>query len=953
MMRAIYSGAIALTLGFMLLSATVQATEPSTGVSQQPASLPTLHRGADLKAKRGGPVIKHTDGIEALTQPPPLFERPDFGENPDWVHVAPGQAAVYEYQPQTGTFSLVNQTPPLYTHQMQQAMQLVPAWLRMRVTDNLLRTSASTVARVSEFITAISQADDAADIMDEVCFLLAWISPEYLGGNPFADIPAMSLDLVADNARMIYANAAELPWVDIVELPDRHMTTLKYTNGDTEETIDPFVYYMFVVHPVLDGEFPVLVNPETGVTNVEAPEGLFWRSHLWSAEPRQRGYATHYLLHNPEDITDAEVQNWDSSCSGGLGLCDVDPLRIITADDGTVCLGEWSPDGGVITAITMPVEQAWADGTSKLLRNLLLYGRGDVRITNSDHVLVLADTAIPGDVDICAVLQQEGVPWCTVVPPADLTETLLADYHKLVVPNGQSSAVFAKLTELREAIETWVKAGNMLQMHLATLSADTTLPGGVVARAASAFGSDAMVLRGHPVLRDVILQATSIYNGESYELSGDRPVGGDTSVVSLLGWWVSQNMFDWIGERQAVDPRNVERTVYPVRIARNHYGNCGELQDMLGSASRTALLPSVNVSNSAEDHVWNEFFSGNAWHPHQVTWSDGPTVIDKPSVAMDTTNGGGKEITAVNAWRPDGATFNNTGLYTDTVTITVKLTDADGLPVPGGRVFIATENYYDHSQLTITTAAYTDGDGVAVFTLGDNRNYYIQLHSELLGTIPAPQQVGLAVSDTEAIAGANFTLEKSFDASYESSRISDAPDTAARTDVAATVSASVITLQRLPGLFTGAELPFSMPRDTAVQILSATEYAKYVNGDAAAAFATSYLNADGAATDIIIPQTSGDDPLYVVIEPPARDAMYALVDIMAPAVIDGDIDDTEEETADGDIESDYADAQEDTESEQINPLKNTDDGGCAAGIPWLLLLTAGAATLGRRRRHKG
>ena len=949
-MRTICSGATALTLGFILLTATA-AAEPSTGVSRQPGCLPVLHRGADMKAKRGGPAIKHSDGIEALTRPPLLFERPDLGEHSDWMHIGPGQAAVYEYQPQTGTFTPVNQTPPLYTQQMRQAMQLVPAWLRLRVTDNLLRTSASTVARVSEFITTISRAGDAADIMDEVCFLLAWISPEYLGGNPFADIPAMSLDLVADNARMIYANAAELPWVDIVELPDRHMTTLKYTNGDTEETIDPFVYYMFVVHPVLDGEYPVLVNPETGIINVEAPEGLFWRSHLWTAEPRQRGYATHYLLQNPDSITDAEVQNWGSSCSGGLGLCDVDPLRIITADDGTVCLGEWSPDGGVITAITMPVEQAWAAGTSNLLRNLLLYGRGDVRINNSDHVLVLADAAIPGDVDICGVLQQEDVPWCTVIPPADLTETLLADYQKLVVPNGQSSAVFAKLTEQREAIETWVKAGNMLQMHLATLSTDAILPGGVVARAASTFNSDAMVLRGHPVLRDVIMQATSVYDGESRELSGDRPVGEDTSVVSLLGWWVSQNMFDWIGERQAVDPRNVERSVYPVRIARNHYGNCGELQDMLGSASRTALLPSVNVSNSAEDHVWNEFFSGNAWHPHQVTWSDGPTVIDKPSVAMDTLNGGGKEITAVNAWRPDGATFNHTGLYTDTITITVTLTDAGGLPVPGGRVYIATENYYDHSQLTITTAAYTDGDGVAVFTLGDNRNYYIQVHSDLLGTLPAPQQVGLAVSEEQAVAGSTFTLEKSFDASYESCRISDAPDTASRTDVAATVSASVITLQRLPGLFTGAELPFAMPRSTAVQILNAAEYAKYAAGDAAAALATGYLDADGTASDIIIPQTSGDDPLYVVVEPPVRDAMYALVDIVAPAMVDGDADDTEEETADGDIESGDADVQDNPETEQINPLKPDDDGGCATGIPWLLLPATVAAVIRRRKRR--
>jgi len=946
MKHAVCTIIMVLTLSVTIAMPAAQAAD-SRGPSASLSHLPLLHPGAPLPATRTKGGVKHTDGIEALIQPPLLFERPELGENPDWTFVSPNRAAVYEYNPQTNTLTTVTSAPALMTRQIQAAMELVPAWLRLRVTDNLLRTSASTVQRVSEFITTIAAADDAAEILDEVCFLLAWVSPNFLSGNPVEDIPVMSLDLVAENARMIYANAAVLPYVDIVELPDRQMTTLAYTNG---ETLDPFVYYMFVVHPVLDGEYPVLVNPETGELNVDAPEGLFWRSHLWDAKPYERGYATHFMLQQPEAITAGELQNWGASCQGGLGLCAADPLRIITADDGTVCVGEWSPDAGVITAVTMPVELAHADGTSSLLRNLLLYGRGDVRVKNSDHILVLADSAIPGDVDICALLQEEGVPWCNVVAPADLTEALLNENHKLVVPNGQSTAVFAKLTELRDAIETWVKAGNMLQMHLATLEADTTLPGGVVARAAASYTSDAMELRGHPILRDVVMQATSVYSGESYELSGDRPVGEDTTLVSLLGWWVSQNMIDWIGERQAVDPLNVERALYPVRIARNHYGNCGELQDMLGSASRTALLPSVNVSNSAEDHVWNEFFSGHAWHPHQVTWSDGPTVIDKPTVAMDKLNGGGKEITAVNAWRPDGAIFNHTGLYTDTITITLELTDADGVPVPGARVFIATENYYDQNQLTITTNGYTDGDGVAVFTLGDNRNYYIQLHSDMLGTIPGPNQVGQAVLAADAMPGATFTLQRAFDESYGSSIIGDGPDLAAREDIATTLTVSALTLQRLPGIFTDAELPFAMPRSVALHMLSAADYASYQNGEAVTALATRYFDATGDPADIGIPALSGDEPVYLVVEPPVRDAMYALVDIVPPVTEDGDIDDVDnaEDVEDSDVLADEEQSEQDT-TEPPKPDGGSDD-GCTAGIPWLLMLLAALAVFRRRTR---
>ena len=113
MKHAVCTIIMVLTLSVTIIIPAAQAAD-SHGPSASLSHLPLLHPGAPLPATRTKGGIKHTDGIEALIQPPLLFERPELGENPDWTFVSPNRAAVYEYNPQTNTLTTVTFCPGSY-----------------------------------------------------------------------------------------------------------------------------------------------------------------------------------------------------------------------------------------------------------------------------------------------------------------------------------------------------------------------------------------------------------------------------------------------------------------------------------------------------------------------------------------------------------------------------------------------------------------------------------------------------------------------------------------------------------------------------------------------------------------------------------------------------------------------------------------------------------------------
>ncbi len=255
---------------------------------------------------------------------------------------------------------------------------------------------------------------------------------------------------------------------------------------------------------------------------------------------------------------------------------------------------------------------------------------------------------------------------------------------------------------------------------------------------------------GFPLLADVLRRPTVLWDGETVNLDGERPWTDADTALDVLGHWVSSIL---------PDKASGNRPVQPNQIAYEHNGNCGEIQDLLGAASRTGLVPNVLISDHCEDHVWNQVYvmePEEGWIPYQVDWDGGPTRINVWGVAYDRDRGGGKDVSAVWAWRPDGLPIDVVDRYSQACSLLVRVRDAKGRPVDGAVVVVYSEAWQSTEFVPATFAA-TDSRGQAAFRLGDHQNYGLRIASEL-GNYPTDGQTMVQVI-RDAVADETYLHE--------------------------------------------------------------------------------------------------------------------------------------------------------------------------------------------------
>lgn len=208
------------------------------------------------------------------------------------------------------------------------------------------------------------------------------------------------------------------------------------------------------------------------------------------------------------------------------------------------------------------------------------------------------------------------------------------------------------------------------------------------------------------------------YNKPDQPLLKDSLQGKNTTLdaIKAINGWISNSM-------QFTSDQ--ERPVQPVRIYMKGIGRCGEYQDMRSAAARAALIPVVATSNSAEDHVWNEFWDLEWYH-----W-DG--TINNPRMYE---NGWGKTISSVWNARGDGYTWPVTSRYSDVCTLEISVIDSMWNPVDGATVEILTENFYQPEVKTTTIRGTTDHTGTLVLEVGESRNYWGRTSTSDLGSDP-------------------------------------------------------------------------------------------------------------------------------------------------------------------------------------------------------------------------
>jgi MYXO-CTERM domain-containing protein len=654
------------------------------------------------------------------------------------VWLLPGSYAAFEMDFGAQTAVLVTETPIL-GEDAQAAVDLAPAWIRPRLALTLSYLTDS----VQDDVAALILGLDDVRALDELAFSIAASPPEDLADEARYGV----LDLLVENALHLYEADPQVGFADLVEtgeagVTDDWSTTVqyRYTDGKSGKvatwTLPTDYYYRYVVNPKLDMELPLFLNPEEPLVDLaDPPVGVFWRSWFMNSaeEAGTFDYRTHYLQETPNAVLveDLATLPFDGTVDAvGFG-----ELVVVVDGAGSPVLSELDWGSGTILASTIDLESAWEAGNTSLAENVALYAHRRDTLDDGESTLILVD---PAD-DTGAM----GATWAAILASAsrnavtlpwdEVSGDTLVGYTKVIVPWGSDARGYEELTSLLgDALSTWVSAGGTLLIQARAEGADEggiQLPCNLVIRDGA--GGD-LAFEGHPVLGEVLAPTTIAWDlVEQDGLPGERELYGDETAMDAIGWWVSQNLFDNVSEYSASHGiPSPERSVWPERILHNHYGNCGEVQDMLTAAGRTALLPMLNVW-SVEDHVWNEFYFLDEWHPYQDDWSDGPTRIDYGGVAYDAQFGGSKNVSSIKGFELNGdVSSTEIRHYSNEILVDVNVTDASGLPVGGASVVAWVENYYSSNFVEVGAWTHTDLDGHATLHLGDTRDFWIYVRSE-------------------------------------------------------------------------------------------------------------------------------------------------------------------------------------------------------------------------------
>jgi len=227
---------------------------------------------------------------------------------------------------------------------------------------------------------------------------------------------------------------------------------------------------------------------------------------------------------------------------------------------------------------------------------------------------------------------------------------------------------------------------------------------------------------GYPLLQEKLATTTVLWDGEQHNWQNRNQGYPDTlPAVAVVSRWVAHTL-----PEAAQPPRPIE----PIEIARDHNGNCGEVQDLLCAAARTALIPCGGVCDINEDHVWCEIWWQGEFHPWQVDLGGGPTNIKNPGIAYDRKYGGSKQVSGVWDWRNDGWQRSVVGTYSDVCTLTVEVRDSVGRLVDGAVIKLLSEGWGTSEQWNAIFGV-TDRSGRYTTTLGDWQNYYLAVSSGL------------------------------------------------------------------------------------------------------------------------------------------------------------------------------------------------------------------------------
>ena len=175
----------------------------------------------------------------------------------------------------------VSHEPPALSELAWEAVALAPDWLQDDLAINLGLLEETLQDELAAQIIDL----DEPWLTDEVAFATAFTSPEVLEYSYFYP------ELLVENARIIYDRDPDLAFVELVDEGEPGVDAGYYTTAtyqvETESgevvshTIDPEIYYWYVVHPRLEDELPWYVDGWSSGDPTTAQDGSLWRQFLW------------------------------------------------------------------------------------------------------------------------------------------------------------------------------------------------------------------------------------------------------------------------------------------------------------------------------------------------------------------------------------------------------------------------------------------------------------------------------------------------------------------------------------------------------------------------------------------------------------------------------------------------------------------------------------------------
>lgn len=647
------------------------------------------------------------------------------------------------------------------TKKARRAINASPAWLRADLAAKLNDLSAEKQDSLAGIIL------DAADpgFIDEIAFSIAHLSLRELTDKRFDP------RIIAENARLVYEADSLYDYVELIDYgnPRRGgdwMSTARYRLKGEEGTQEyyelPFeVYYWHVVFPRLGRERLAFVDPATGEHVPPDSGGVFWRDYLMHEDQDPKRCASmHFVMEYPNLIEQVPA----SAEAAELILTDfsIDPIPLIVDSAGAplLCVFAWPGDqlDGQVIATTMPLELE-PDNLTGLFENLLRAGSASAMLDTAIvpegfedvRIAILKDRDPFGEPTIEQALDSLGYPY-RVFGSDEIGEMLSADtgFIKIIIPSGQPRSFYERLAENDSLWRVWmgtreISSNRVIEFHGAL---DPANPEDNWFGIRMPWGFDCVLsetnepcITGYPGLKNLLSGTDYLWDSQPLNIPGDQALSRKASALEAIGYFVTQNLpdrcaeipfyyrgadFDTVFEGDGAEYVQSLRSPHPHRSLYLHYGNCGEVMNLLSASCRTGLVPVRNMIAHPVDHVWNQIYLEGKWRTYTAVRSD-------RGIRFDDGVYENKNHYSVMGCRPDGYVNNCIGDYFDSTFIAeVRVSDSAGRPVDGATVTIMTQWYHGDPPPKIHAGiGWTDLTGVARVETGTRRDYFVQVFTPL------------------------------------------------------------------------------------------------------------------------------------------------------------------------------------------------------------------------------